>query len=207
MSFVWIACFASAAASACAAWFDSKGENRELYTVVKPGPVKSPWDLLEPTPPRTECGRACSTPVVEETAVTQGEVPTALAESATAACAGVPADRRGVSPFVRRELIDEVHPITEDGQLTGARVVFKPHRNVSADIVRRQIACERAINSTAGAVATAQPPDPTLVEGADVNVIDRGGRVEVIVTSPTPDRAAVVLARARGESATETARR
>jgi hypothetical protein len=209
-------------------WWNHTGEQREIYTVVTPRPISTPWELLHPaTPPQIECGPACSVAIVEEyetppagetvpvslqpasaeaTTPATGATASATGTTVAAACAGVPADRRGVSPFARREQIEQVVPITDEGQLIGARTVFRKGIGITADGMRKQIACEKARYSAAGPIAD-KPADPTLVEGAKVEVLDRGGRVEVSVTTPTPDQAQVVLARANGEKLTQTARR
>ena len=64
--------------------------------------------------------------------------------------------------------------------------------------MEREIACHRERWNAVGNAENWVPNDPTLVEGAEVDVVDRDGRVEVIVTAPTPDAAGSALARAQG---------
>lgn len=129
--------------------------------------------------------------------------------AARVACAAVPIRERSHSPFVHKRSIERVEPIRMNGQLAGVRVVFKRVRGLNAEWLRRDIACQQARFAATGAdidpawAAT----DPTLVEGATVNVVDRAGHVEVIVTAPTSQQAEVVIARAGGHVGPQNAAR
>ena len=145
----------------------------------------------------------------EERVEVEGVAPrTALAQAALpAACDAVPLRERTHSPLAHKRAIDRIEPIYDEGQLAGVRVVFKRVRGLNAEWVRRGIACQRARWAVVANEPGFSPSDPTLVEGADANVIERDGRVEVIITAETPDRADIVLARARGELSLRNARR
>ena len=100
----------------------------------------------------------------------------------------------------------------DDGQLVGVRVVFREGQDLDASAMQREIDCHRSRWNSIGNTANWFPNDPTLVEGADVNVVERAGRVEVVVTAPTPDVAETALMRAQGrvneqQRAEQTARR
>ncbi len=136
----------------------------------------------------------------------ENEVDRALPLDTLAACAGVPLAEQGHSPFAHRASIDRVEPVHENGELVGVRVVFQPVRGLTADWLRRDIACQQARWDALGNVATWRPDDPTLVEGATTTVLDRAGHVEVIITVPSPEQAHVALVRARESRAQQAAR-
>jgi hypothetical protein len=132
-----------------------------------------------------------------------------LAEVERVACIGVPVKERQHSPFSHRRSIDKVEPMRENGQLVGVRVVFKPVRGLTADWMRRDIDCHRARLAAADGdlVVMGMDDDPTLLEQADIQVEERNGRVEVRITTLTPDQAEIALARARGEHGMQRADR
>lgn len=121
-----------------------------------------------------------------------------FAQSEPGVCAGIPIREREQSPFSDQYALQTVEPMTDDGQLVGVRVVFKEGQDLDADAMQREIECHRArwavVDNPAGWV----PNDPTMIEGAKVDVVERAGRVEVIVTAPTPDVAETALMRAQG---------
>jgi len=123
----------------------------------------------------------------------------ALAEAN--ACRGIPAQDRDESVFARRKDIASIEPVRENDEVHGVRVVFAS--GVSADRVRNHIACTRARWQTLGRDPATMPEDPTLVDGADVQVLARGGHTEVVVLTSSVEGADVALARARGELTAE----
>jgi hypothetical protein len=130
-----------------------------------------------------------------------------VAEVEDAACAGIAVQERTHSPFAHRRSIEIVEPVREDNELVGVRVVFKPVRGLTADWMRSAIACQQARWAAITDADMLPPPDPTLVEGAEVNVIERGGRVEVFVTTPTSELAEIALSRARTSQGVQHAER
>jgi hypothetical protein len=122
-----------------------------------------------------------------------------LAESEIAACAHIPQREREHSPFSHRRSIAEVMPLFEAGKLRGAKVVFKPVPGLSADWLREDIACHQAHVAVLGSVPDAMAQDPTLVQNAEVTVIDEGDHLMVVVHTDSPDQAAVALAKAQGK--------
>ena len=155
------------------------------------------------------CFDAADESAVAETQLGHLEITTVAdaTPSDPAACEAVPLRERSHSPLAHRRSIDKIEPVYDDGQLAGARVVFKRVRGLNAEWVRRGLECQRARWALVGNEAGFSRTDPTLVEGAEANVIERDGRVEVIITADTADRADIVLARARGEDGLRTTRR
>lgn len=121
-----------------------------------------------------------------------------LVQAEIAACGTLTKREQEHSPFAHRRAIAEVIPHREAGELRGVRVVFKPIAGLTADWVKRSIACQQAHWALVGRDPKVAPDDPTLVDGAKVEVSDRGGRVEVLVTAPA-EQAEIALARAQGE--------
>jgi len=74
---------------------------------------------------------------------------------------------------------------------------------VTAHWVRRDIDCQRARWALHG--KPSDVADPTLVPGAQIQVVDRHGHVEVLVQTDTIDAGELALARARGQHAEQTA--
>jgi hypothetical protein len=56
---VLIACFG------CSLYAEPGAKYAEMYTVLKPGPIRHPAELLEPTRPQEQCGAACRAEIVE----------------------------------------------------------------------------------------------------------------------------------------------
>ncbi|HEY5923392.1 MAG TPA: hypothetical protein VIV11_17050 [Kofleriaceae bacterium] len=143
----------------------------------------------------------------DEPAEVEGDVIAGMSAPELAACEAVPLGERGHSPLAHKRSIDKIEPVYDDGQLAGARIVFKRVRGLNAEWVRLGIECQRARWAVVGNEAGFSPSDPTLVEGVAADVIERNGRVEVIITAETAERADIVLARARGETGLRNARR
>jgi hypothetical protein len=129
----------------------------------------------------------------------------ALAEAERTACQGL--DPGEPSPFADRSAIIRAVPLHAEDGLAGVRVVLREQRDVTAASVEAGIRCRQAHWAMRGADPQYAPFDPTLVEGARVQVQERGQRVEVIVRVADPGQAQLALARARGELVEQTARR
>ena len=132
---------------------------------------------------------------------------TALARAEIAHCRGIPQHELTHSPFEHKRAIAEVVPHRVGGQVRGVRIVFKPVAGLTADYMRRAIACNQARFSVLGNPAHFAPEDPTLVEGAEVEVNET--RSNIIVTIKVPDdvQAAVALERAKDLVRARTATR
>jgi hypothetical protein len=76
--------------------------------------------------------------------------------------------------------------------------VFKPVPGLTAKWMQQDIACQRAQWAVAGKDPKFAPWDPTLVDGAQIDVRDNHGHVEVLVTTDSPEAAELAVARARG---------
>lgn len=137
-----------------------------------------------------------------------------LLRAEIAACQGISPREREHSVFAHRDEISEIVPHYEGAQLHGVWVIFKPVPGMTADWVRQDIACQRARWALQGEPADLAPNDPTLVPNAQVQVADRAGHVEVLISTPATADAEIALARAHGQAspageqgATETATR
>lgn len=115
------------------------------------------------------------------------------------ACAGITPNERAHSPFAHRKEIVEVIPHSEDGRLRGAWIVFARVPGLTTGWLERDVACQHARWVARGYDPSFAPEDPTLLDGVHVAIHDHDGRVEVLITADTPEQAAIVLARARGD--------
>jgi len=135
----------------------------------------------------------------------------ALVRAEMSACAGIPPAEREHSVFAHKTEIQHVMPHRESGLVRGVWIELKPVPGLTADWVRRDIACQRARFAVLGPRAAAgMPDDPTLVPGADVQVFDRRDHIDVLVRTETVSDGQVALARAEGRLApgsTQTAER
>jgi hypothetical protein len=122
----------------------------------------------------------------------------ALAYAEHANCRGIPKQELDHSPFAHRQSIQEIVAHRDDGEIKGVRIVFKPTPGLTAAYLRRAIACNQA-----RFVALGNPPtffsaqDPTLVEGATVEVTENSSHIVVFVKVRDDVQAAVAFARAQ----------
>jgi hypothetical protein len=124
-----------------------------------------------------------------------------LVRAEVAACTGISDQDRAESVFGHREDIAHIIPHYEAGALRGVWVVFRPVQGLTADWVRRAIACQSARSAVLGGEVASQAIDPTLVPGTHVQVLQRRDHVEVLVTTPMPVDAELALARAETAAA------
>lgn len=124
----------------------------------------------------------------------------AVASNDIAACLPILPGEREHSPFVHRKEISEIVPHREGSRLRGVWIVFKPVAGLTADWLRNDIECQHARWIQAGKDSRVMTSDPTLVDGADVQVFDRDGHVEVLVTTDSEEHAEIALARARHQA-------
>ena len=129
-----------------------------------------------------------------------------LLETQRFACAGIPEREIGHSPFSHESAIEKIAPIYNGDRLAGVRVEFEAVRGLTADWLRRAIECQRARWAVMGKDAAWMPMDPTLIDGAKIDVRARDGRIVVLVTTYEPKQAALALSRARNQLG-QTARR
>jgi hypothetical protein len=119
-----------------------------------------------------------------------------LAHSALAACAGVPERERSL--LSQLDVVAEIIPHRVTGQMRGVTLVLRPNPLLTADRVRRDLQCGRAMWALHGERLDEGTDDPTLVPGAEVEVHPLGDRVVVIVSTRNDEVAQLALARARG---------
>jgi hypothetical protein len=118
----------------------------------------------------------------------------ALVRAEERMCSGIPEQERNHAPLEHRTAIDSVIPHREGGQLRGVRVQLKPVPGLTADYMRRAIACAQARRDMYGPAFGGG--DPSLVPGSEVIVSERAGRVEVLVLSGSSTDAQIALDRA-----------
>jgi hypothetical protein len=131
----------------------------------------------------------------------------ALARAELTSCRGIPKGELDHSPFAHRRAIAQVIPHRRGGQIHGARIVLKPVPGLTAEYMRRAIACHQARFAVLGKPASYLPDDPTLVEGAEVDVSELRGHLEVFVRSDSDVAGTVAYARAQDLVRTRTAGR
>lgn len=122
---------------------------------------------------------------------------TAVSDDERTACRGLSERELEHSPMTHRRAIAEVVPHREAGALRGVRIVWKPVPGLTADWMRRSIACHRARFERLGESQLYQPDDPTLVARAQVTVEQRRGHLEVLIETQDASAGQVALDRAR----------
>jgi hypothetical protein len=120
-----------------------------------------------------------------------------LVHAEVAACGGIATGERSHTVFAHRKAIADVIPDYSAGQLHGVWVVFRPIEGLSADWMRRDIACQRARWAVLGGKTENLPDDPTLIPDSQVHVFQRGDHVELLVTTATTADAELAFARAK----------
>ncbi|MEO8702369.1 MAG: hypothetical protein ABI867_20155 [Kofleriaceae bacterium] len=131
----------------------------------------------------------------------------ALAGTELASCRGIPKGELAHSPFAHRKAIQQVIPHRSGGQIHGVRIVMKAVPGLTAEYMRRAIGCHQARFARLGNPPTYLSDDPTLVEGAEVQVSDHHGHLEIFVRSDSDVAGTVAYARAQDLVRTRTAGR
>jgi hypothetical protein len=119
-----------------------------------------------------------------------------LAHAALAACGGVPERERSL--LTQPDVVAEIIPHRVTGQVRGVTLVLRPSAVLTADRVRRDVQCGRAMWALHGERLDENTDDPTLVPDAEVAVHQVGDQVVVIVSTTNDEVAQLALARARG---------
>jgi len=112
-------------------------------------------------------------------------------------CTGLPEQELSHSPFAHKRAIAEVLPHRGGGKVHGVRILLKHVPGLSAEYMRKAIACHRARYETLGKPASYLPDDPTLLDGIEVTVTDHRGRIDVMITSDDDEICLVALDRAQ----------
>jgi hypothetical protein len=143
----------------------------------------------------------------QQLAATERRAAAGMVEDEIAACRGLSPRELEHSPFAHRREIAAVIPHRPAGVLRGVRIVWHPVLGLSADWMRRSIACHRARFERMGEPAIYLPDDPTLVARATVTVTQHSGHLEVLIETADDMTGEVVLARARDLLRPRTAQR
>lgn len=110
-------------------------------------------------------------------------------------CAGLPAAELDHSPFDHREDLRSVRAELDGDRLRGARIRFKPVTGLTAEWMRRTLACHQAI-----AAASGEPEPlsgcPSVIRGAQVTVTEAPDGLEVVIRADEPVVAQLIYARA-----------
>jgi len=120
----------------------------------------------------------------------------ALAAAERVACADMPKNELGHTPFMHREDIATVTAVVERDRVRGARIRFRPVPGLTADWLRAAIACHQARSAALGWPPTHFGYDPTLLAGTTVTVETHGTAVLVTVRSDDDATAQAVYGRA-----------
>lgn len=120
----------------------------------------------------------------------------ALAAAELVHCKGIPERELTHSPLSHRRAIAEVVPHRRGGKLEGVRILFRPVPGLTADWMRRAIACHQARHASLGRPDNYLPEDPTLVAGAEIRVLEHAGAVQVFVSTPDATAGRIAFERA-----------
>lgn len=130
-----------------------------------------------------------------------------LAQAERTQCIGLAPAALERSPFVQDNAIDEIVPHRSGPTVRGAHIVFKPIPGLTVSWMRRAIACHQARWRTLGQPPSYLAGDPTLVDGAQVDVTEVDDHLVVLVSSDSPASAMMALDRANDLKAPQTAAR
>ncbi|MDQ3365485.1 MAG: hypothetical protein M3680_08660 [Myxococcota bacterium] len=126
----------------------------------------------------------------------------ATAEAELVQCKGIPEPQLVRSPLVERGAIASLTPIRR-----GVRLVLERGPQHTTRSIGRAIACHQGRYVSLGRPATYMPDDPTLVDGADIDVTEVDGRVVVTIQTGSEAAGKAVIARARHLTRDRTAER
>ena len=136
----------------------------------------------------------------------------ALGEAEKRACQGVSEADRDVSPFVHRESIAEVRPLTRTAatfgggayggeratqEPAGATIVLLPAAGVTAERLERIVQCHIARNAALGNNLQEMPLCPLVPKGVTATATSTGNGFAVNISSDDKGTAAEILRRAR----------
>ena len=126
---------------------------------------------------------------------------TALRDAETAACAGIEADDRDMSPFEHREDITQVSELFEGGgkgprRLVGATVAFLAVPGMTPEWLQRVVDCHLARNAALGHVVPEMPDCPLVPNGVAARVRSTGNGFAVDIRSESAATAKEVFERA-----------
>lgn len=119
-------------------------------------------------------------------------------------CKGIGALDRDLSPFVHREDIAGIAPLTEPGanaeppltEVKGAVVTFRAVPGMTAEWLQRLVDCHLARNSALGHAVPDMPDCPLVPKGVTATVTSTDDGFRVTIRADDPATAREVLARA-----------
>lgn len=112
------------------------------------------------------------------------------------ACRGLGEDEMSHSPFYHRDDILGVEAVRRDGELRGARVVFRRVPGLTATWMRTALACHEARAAALGYATSVSTYDPLMVAPTSTAVEDLPNRIVVTVVAQREEEAAAILGRA-----------
>ena len=135
----------------------------------------------------------------------------ALGDAEKSACQGVSEPDRDISPFLHRESIAEVRPLTRtaapfDGaysgehateEAAGATIVLLPAAGLTAERLQRIVQCHIARNAALGNNLREMPLCPLVPKGVTATATSTGNGFAVNISSDDKGTAAEILRRAR----------
>jgi hypothetical protein len=113
------------------------------------------------------------------------------------ACAGLGDDEMSHSPFYHREDIVRVDEVRIDGELHGARVVFRQVPGLDAAWLRKSLRCHQARAEAMGYPPQVMSYCPVMVAPTSITVEDIGRVIVVTVVARRDWEIAAVVGRAR----------
>ena len=131
----------------------------------------------------------------------------ALRNAEASACSGVPEEDRDMSPFMHREDIRSVTPLTEEvghgraraTHTAGAVIVFNAVPGITEEWLQRVVNCHIARNAAIGHPQASEemPGCPLTLNGVEANVASVGDGFSVTVRSSSVETANQILERAQ----------
>jgi hypothetical protein len=110
-------------------------------------------------------------------------------------CAGLPEAELDHTPFDHREDLRAVQAELDGDRLRGARILFKPVAGLTAEWMRKTLACHQAL-----AAAVGEPEHlagcPSVIRGAQTVVTETPQGLEVAIRAVEPEVAQLIYARA-----------
>ena len=112
-------------------------------------------------------------------------------------CAGLGEDAISHSPFFHRQDVAKVEPHEEGGDLRGVKVTFDKVEGLTADWMRKAIACHQARAAVMGYSRTFMPYCPLTAGPVSASVTETDTTIEVAIRTEDRGLARAILGRAR----------
>jgi len=124
-------------------------------------------------------------------------VAASMLRSELEACAGLGDEEKSHSPFFHREDIMRVEEVRTDGEVRGARVLFRKVPGLEVGWMRRAIACHQARAAAMGYPTKVMSYCPLMIAPTSVSVDDIGSAIAVTIVARQDWEIAAVVGRAR----------